>query len=71
MIFLSLIFISKSISKKLLIKINARDKEPKTGNAETAGVFIAELPRARRARSGAPWVRKFGKLSIPENLIMT
>ena len=26
---------------------------------------------AKRARSGAPWVRKFGKLSIPENLIMT
>ena len=21
--------------------------------------------------SGAPWVRKFGKLSIPENLVMT
>ena len=31
-------------------------------------VIIAELPRAR---SGAPWVRKFGKLSIPENLVMT
>ena len=30
--------------------------------------FIAELPRAR---SGAPWVRKFGKPSIPENLVMT
>ena len=27
--------------------------------------------RAKRARSGAPWVRKFGKLSIPENLVMT
>ena len=26
--------------------------------------------RAKRARSGAPWVRKFGKLSIPENLVM-
>ena len=32
---------------------------------------IAELPRAKRARSGAPWVRKFGKPSIPENLVMT
>ena len=21
--------------------------------------------------SGAPWIRKFGKLSIPENLVMT
>ena len=30
--------------------------------------IIAELPRAR---SGAPWVRKFGKLSIQENLVMT
>ena len=27
--------------------------------------------RALRARSGAPWVRKFGKLSIRENLVMT
>ena len=27
--------------------------------------------RAKRARSGAPSVRKFGKLSIPENLVMT
>ena len=27
--------------------------------------------RASRARSGAPWVRKFGKLSISENLVMT
>ena len=34
--------------------------------------FIAELlARAKRARSGAPWVRKFGKLSSPENLVMT
>ena len=31
---------------------------------------IAELSRAKRA-SGAPWVRKFGKLSIRENLVMT
>ena len=27
--------------------------------------------RAKRARSGAPWVRKFGKPSIQENLVMT
>ena len=34
--------------------------------------IIAELlARAKRARSGAPWVRKFGKLSIRENLVMT
>ena len=26
---------------------------------------------SKRARSGAPWVRKFGKLSIRENLVMT
>ena len=32
--------------------------------------IIAELSRAKRA-SGAPWVRKFGKLSIRENLVMT
>ena len=34
--------------------------------------MIAELlARGKRARSGAPWVRKFGKLSIRENLVMT
>ena len=32
--------------------------------------IIAELRRAKRA-SGAPWVRKFGKPSIQENLVMT
>ena len=31
---------------------------------------VAELSRAKRA-SGAPWVRKFGKLSIRENLVVT
>ena len=31
---------------------------------------IAELRRAKRA-SGAPWVIKFGKPSIRENLVMT
>ena len=29
------------------------------------------LARASRARSGASWVRKFGKLSIRENLVIT
>ena len=29
-------------------------------------VLIAELSRARRARRGAPWVRKFGNLCIQE-----
>ena len=34
--------------------------------------MLAELLAcAKRARSGAPWVRKFGKLSIRENLVMT
>ena len=33
--------------------------------------IIAELSHAKRACSGAPWVRKFGKLSIQENLVMT
>ena len=32
--------------------------------------ILAELlARASRARSGAPWVRKLGKLSIRENLV--
>ena len=34
-------------------------------------VLAELLARAKRARSGAPWVRKFGKLSSPENLVMT
>ena len=29
------------------------------------------LARAKSTRSGAPWVTKFGKLSIRENLVMT
>ena len=32
-----------------------------------AALIISGAP----ARSGAPWVRKSGKLSIPENLVMT
>jgi len=32
--------------------------------------IIAELPRAKRA-SGVPWVRKIGKPSSRENLVMT
>ena len=32
--------------------------------------LIAELRRAKRA-SGAPWVRKFGNLSMREILVMT
>ena len=36
------------------------------------GIFNSgALSRAKSARSGAPWVRKFGKLSIRENLVMT
>ena len=34
-------------------------------------VIVELLARAKRARSGAPWVRKFGKVSIRENLVMT
>ena len=33
-------------------------------------IIIAELWRAKRA-SGAPWVRKFGNLSMREILVMT
>ena len=31
---------------------------------------MAELSRARSARSGAPWVRKFGNLCIHEILVL-
>ena len=40
-------------------------------NSVGQGNFSGAPARAKRARSGAPWVRKFGKLSIPENLVMT
>ena len=33
--------------------------------------YSGALARAKRADSGAPWVRKFGKLSNRENLVMT
>ena len=39
---------------------------------QVSHTIISGAPaRAKRARSGAPWVRKFGKASIPENLVMT
>ena len=35
-------------------------------------ILLSGAPaRAKRARSAAPWVRKFGKPSIPENFVMT
>ena len=34
-------------------------------------IYSGAPARAKRARSGASWVRKFGKLSIRENLVMT
>ena len=39
----------------------------------TLGSYLnsGSLACAKRARSGAPWVRKFGKLSNRENLVMT
>ena len=33
--------------------------------------LIAELSRARRVRSGAPWLRKYGYLPIREILVIT
>ena len=44
---------------------------PKKKIASLPRNLIAELSRARSARSGAPWVTKVGKLSIRENLVMT
>ena len=35
------------------------------------GSYSGAPARAKSAPSGAPWVRKFGKLAIPENLVMT
>ena len=34
-------------------------------------IYSGALARAKRERSGAPWVRKCGKLSNQENLVMT
>ena len=44
---------------------------PLTTSPADTKLFIAELSRARSTRSEAPWVTKFGKLSIRENLVMT
>ena len=33
--------------------------------------YNGAVARAKRARSGPPWVRKFGKPSNRENLVMT
>ena len=41
------------------------------GNENDRPLLAELLARAKRARSGAPWLRKFGKLSIRENLVMT
>ena len=40
-------------------------------SSKLSSIYSGAPARAKRARSGAPWVRKFGKLSIPENLVMT
>ena len=43
----------------------------------TSGIYakyhaqIMLLAELSRAQSGAPWVRKFGKLSIRENVVIT
>ena len=42
-----------------------------TGSSQLKAPISGALARASRARSGTPWVRKFGKLSIRENLVMT
>ena len=47
-----------------------RGRTDRTGTASCSTNIIAELSHARLA-SGAPWVRKFGKLSIRENLVLT
>ena len=63
--------IDKAI-KKLKNKKAAGLDEIRNEMIKTSSRFIAELSRARSsARSGAPWVTKFGKLSIRENLVMT
>ena len=56
--------LSAMIDFLLTIKMHARFYSQ-------AIIFSGAPARAQRARSGAPWVRKFGKLSIPENLVMT
>ena len=44
-----------------------KDKELKILNDKTK----AKHNSGALARSGAPWVTKFGKLSIQQNLVMT
>ena len=44
---------------------------PMETHLNMANNYSGAPARAKRARSGAPRVRKFGKLSIRENLVMT
>ena len=62
--------IDKAI-KKLKNKKAAGLDEIRNEMIKTSSRFIAELSCARSAHSGAPWVTKFGKLSIREILVMT
>ena len=55
-------------------EIYKREKSLKKMNYLVLGYYednSGAPARASHARSGAPWVRKFGKLSISENLVMT
>ena len=55
---------SKSSGRKSM-QIQVHPHWISTNFADYMGPVIAELlARAKRAQSGAPWVRKFGKLSI-------
>ena len=50
---------------------NWDDSLSNNSSLHSSHILAELLARAKRARSGAPWVRKFGKLSIRENLVMT
>ena len=50
---------------------NNKDYESDIANTNKFSTYSRATGRALRAPSGAPWVRKFGKLSVPENLVMT
>ena len=66
------------LSKNRGFKLTALNITSIPGHIEELRIYVnsdcidsGAPARAKRAQSGAPWVRKFGKLSTWENLVMT
>ena len=59
----------RSVSR--LYRYHSRMQQISQQCHDNVTTIIAQLSRPRRARSGAPWVRKFGYLCIQEILVLT